>query len=157
MTMYCTIPNQGLNFYTGIINTSLHPPLYFLAPLQRKNGPSIVTNNIEDKLHRYPQEIYWHAVSVHINESSLKVIKDTMIEISREEGKSRYSMELSKNHVMRCFKQQNGITYWQKSLLYRSGNHKSYSVIQKRETKKMVSEDKTLVCFLDKYQFYTTG
>ena len=43
-----------------------------------------------------------------------------MIEILREEGESRYSIELSKHHVMRFFKQQNGGTYWKTPLLYRS-------------------------------------
>ena len=69
-----------------------------------------------------------------------------MIEILREEGESRYSIELSKHHVMICFKQQNGSTYWNTSLLYRISNHKSESVTWTREMKKMVSEDKTLMC-----------
>ena len=81
---------------------------YLLTKWDRKGVHlpiSIFSNSPEDKLPRYPQEIYWYALSVNTNEASSRDIRETMIEILREEGESRYSIELSKHHVMICFKQ----------------------------------------------------
>ena len=119
MTMDCKIPKEGLKFYTGGIHTSIHPPLDFLVPRKIKKIRTFYHyKRYQGQVTQIPQEIYWHALSVHTNEASFKEIRDTIIEILREEGESRYSIEFSKHHVMRCFKQQNGITYWKTPLLY---------------------------------------
>ena len=54
-------------------------------------------------------------------------------------------------------KKQKGKTYHQTPLPYLKDNYKAERVTWAIETKKMLGEEKLLVCFIEKKWFYTTG
>ena len=61
---------------------------------EKRPGRLLITKKIEEKFTRYLQEIYWHEMKVHTDESSFQDITDAMMEKLKKEGESRYSIDL---------------------------------------------------------------
>ena len=51
---------------------------------EKKSGRLLITKKIEEKFTRYLQEIYWHEMKVHTEESSFQDITDAMMEKLKE-------------------------------------------------------------------------
>ena len=80
-----------------------------------------------------------------------------MVETLGEYGESRYSIKFLKHEVMRWFNQHQGRTNRLSPLTYIGDKKKAKKVTCPTDMKNMVSEDKALVCFLEKDFFHTIG
>ena len=84
--MVCNIPRYFIKSQSGVKHTSLQSPPYFLIPIGKEKIPGrlLITKKIEEKFTRYLQEIYWHEMKVHTEESSFQDITDAMMEKLKE-------------------------------------------------------------------------